>query len=100
MKFRLPSPFTVIFTLVMLLLIGLGVYWLLNAFFFIGGTNGNSINVAASAAFGSAFLVLAIFILVARELARMNTHLNHISEAADEQVKLLRYIAKQSQPRQ
>jgi hypothetical protein len=30
----------------------------------------------------------------------MNTHLTHISEAADEQVKLLRYIAKQSQPRQ
>jgi xanthine/uracil permease len=86
--------------IVSLILILIGVYAGLNAYLFTFGENANGVAVAAWSAFASLFFVVAIFIMVAQGISTMNTHLEHISDAADEQVKLLRYLAKQNQPRQ
>lgn len=93
---RIVSPMgALVFVLLVGLLIG-AIYWGVNAYLFTSGTNSNGIAVAASAAFASLFLVGAIFVMVAHGISIMNTHLEHIEAAANEQVRLLRYLAKQS----
>jgi len=76
------------------------IYCALNAYYFTLSASANGIGVAAWSAFASVFLVAAIFIMVANGISTMNMHLEHISDNSDEQVKLLHFIAKQSQPRE
>jgi len=81
------------------LLLG-AVYWGVNAYLAIFGANANAIAVAASAAYGSLFLVGAIFITVAQGFGNLNNSYKRMTEEAEEQTKLLRYIAKQNQNKQ
>lgn len=82
--------------IVMALLLLAGVYCGVNGYLNTVGTGGNAVNMAAWSALGSFFIVLAIFLAVAQGISRMNDHLDHISSMADEQVKGMRYIARQN----
>lgn len=81
-----------------ILMIG-GIYGGLNAYLFTSGPNANAVAVAAWSAFGSLFLLGAVFIIVWQGINTMNEHLEHISDNSDEQLKALRFLAKQNQPR-
>lgn len=82
------------FILVLILLL-IAVYCGVNAYYYTTPAAANGIGVAAWSAFGSLFLVAAIFITVSQGISMMNEHLEHISANSDEQIKLLRYMAKQ-----
>jgi Na+/proline symporter len=92
-----PAPLTVVAAILVAILLLAGGYWGVNAYLFTSGENANTIAVAASAALASPFIVGAIFIVVAMGISTMNAHLDHISECADEEVKLLRYQVKLTQ---
>lgn len=94
---KAPAPLSVVAAILVAILLLAGGYWGLNAYSFTSGENANAIAVAASAALASLFIVGAIFIVVASGISMMNARLDHISECADEQIKLLRYQIKLTQ---
>lgn len=81
---------------VAILILG-GVYWALNSYLATTSPNGTAVSLAATSAFASMLFVLAMFIVVTSALQTMNNHLEHLSDAADEQVKLLRYQIRLAQ---
>jgi len=84
-------------TIIAFILVVVAVYWGVNAYLFTYGANANGIAVAASSAYGSLFLVGAIFLVVAVGFSQLNAHLARLADASEEQTKLLRFIAKQNQ---
>jgi len=99
----MPSPRSILHFIFGIIAVGLiigGIYWGINATYFTSGTNSNGIAVAASAAYGSLFLVGAILIIVVIGFQLLVSHMARVASNAEEQTRLLKYIAKQSQPRQ
>lgn len=72
-----------------------GAYWGLNAY--LASQTGTAIAVAAEAALASAFTAGALLFVVGYGFFIMNSHLDHIAESADEQIKLLRYQIRLTQ---